>query len=181
MDYVSGIEPSAITLPELKEDAKPQDGAFGGIPSFCTVTAGETCDVFEASGLWGIQSYVWAWMNDGGGEEDVGTGWPGVSATLLGTADNGNKVFKWTSVKTTAPDYIIFSGGGSQTADLAFQNGGYYNKDGLKATVTPSSIESVAISSQQTGQCYDLQGRRVNPADLKAGIYIKNGRKIIVR
>ena len=135
--YVQGIEPSAITLPELKEDAKPQDGAFGGIPSFCTVTAGETCAFFEASGLWGSQIYVWAWMNDGGGEEYVGTGWPGVSATLLGTADNGNKVFKWTSTKTTAPDKIIFNDGTNQTADLDFKNGGYYNKDGLKGTVTP--------------------------------------------
>ena len=179
--YVSGIEPGAITLPELKEDEQPHEGEFNGVPSFCTVSDGEICAFFEAPVVWGSQIFTWAWMKGGGGEAYLGTSWPGVAATFLSTADNGNKVFKWTSVKTTAPDYIIFSGGGSQTADLAFQNGGYYNKDGLKATVTPSSIESVAISSQQTGQCYDLQGRRVNPADLKAGIYIKNGRKIIVR
>lgn len=179
--YVSGIEPGAITLPELKEDEQPHEGEFNGVPSFCTVSDGEICAFFEAPVVWGSQIFTWAWMKGGGGEAYLGTSWPGVAATFLSTADNGNKVFKWTSVKTTAPDYIIFSGGGSQTADLVFQNGGYYNKDGLKATVTPSSIESVAISSQQTGQCYDLQGRRVNPADLKAGIYIKNGRKIIVR
>ena len=179
--YVSGIEPSAITLPELKAEEQPQDGEFSGVPSFCTVGEGEICAFFEAPVVWGSQIFTWAWMKGGGGEAYLGTSWPGVAATFLSTADNGNKVFKWTSVKTTAPDYIIFSGGGSQTADLAFQNGGYYNKDGLKATVTPSSIESVAISSQQTGQCYDLQGRRVNPADLKAGLYIKKGRKIIER
>ena len=179
--YVSGIEPGAITLPELKEDEQPQEGEFNGVPPFCTVGEGEICAFFEAPVAWGSQIFTWAWMKGGGGEAYLGTNWPGVAATLLNTADNGNKVFKWTSAKTTAPDNIIFSGGGSQTADLVFQNGGYYNKDGLKATVTPSSVESVAMSSQQTNQYYDLQGRRVNPANLKAGIYIKNGRKIIVR
>ena len=85
-------------------------------------------------------------------------------------------------------DGIIFSGGGNQTADLTFQNAGYYNKDGLKATVTPAGVESVAIKSQQTGQYYDLQGRRINHSELQGrnsplrkGLYIVNGKKIVVR
>ena len=186
--YVSGIEPSAITLPELKEEEQPQDGEFNGVPSFCSAGENEICAFFEAPSTWGSQIFTWAWMKGGGGEAYLGTGWPGVSATLLGTASNGNKVFKWTSAKTTAPDYIIFSGGGNQTADLTFQNAGYYNKDGLKATVTPAGVESVAIKSQQTGQYYDLQGRRINHSELQGrnsplrkGLYIVNGKKIVVR
>ena len=133
--YVIGIEPSAITLPTLKDEVKPSDGEFAGIPSFCTVNAGEICAFFEAPTSWGSQICTWAWMNGGDGKDYVGKDWPGPQAAYLGKADNGNRVFKWTTTKTEAPDNIIFSGGGNQTSDMTFKNGGYYNKDGLKGTV----------------------------------------------
>ena len=133
--YVQGIDPSAITLPELKNDEQPQDGTFNGIPSFCKVNAGEICAFFEAPVSWGSQIYTWAWMNGGDGKDYVGASWPGVSATLIGTADNGNKVYKWTSTQTTAPNNIIFSGSGNQTGDFIFTNGGYYTKDGQQGIV----------------------------------------------
>lgn len=133
--YVQGIEPSAITLPDIEETQQPQDGTYAGVPSFCTVTAGEICAFFEAPASWGSQIFTWAWMTNGDGKDYVGTNWPGVAATLLGTADNGNRVFKWVSTKTTAPDNIIFSGGGNQTSDLTFTNAGYYTKDGQQAVV----------------------------------------------
>ncbi len=134
--YVQGIEPSALTLPQIEEEKTQQSGEYGGVPSFCTVSDGEICAFFEAPVTWGSQIYAWAWMNGGDGKDYVGTSWPGVGATLLGIAPNGNKVFKWTATKTTAPDNIIFSGGGSQTSDMLFKNAGYYTKDGLQATVT---------------------------------------------
>lgn len=133
--YVQGIDPSAITLPELKNDEQPQDGTFNGIPSFCKVNVGEICAFFEAPVSWGSQIYTWAWMNGGDGKDYVGASWPGVSATLIGTADNGNKVYKWTSTQTTAPNNIIFSGSGNQTGDFIFTNGGYYTKDGQQGIV----------------------------------------------
>ena len=133
--YVQGIEPSAITLPDIEETQQPQDGTYAGVPSFCTVNAGEICAFFEAPTSWGSLINVWAWMNGGEGQDYLGTSWPGVAAELLGTADNGNKVFKWVSSKTTAPDNIIFSGGGNQTSNLTFTNAGYYTKDGKQAVV----------------------------------------------
>ena len=133
--YIQGIEPSAITLPDIEENQQPQDGAYAGVPSFCTVNAGEICAFFEAPTSWGSLINVWAWMNGGEGQDYLGTSWPGVAAELLGTADNGNKVFKWVSSKTTAPDNIIFSGGGNQTSNLTFTNAGYYTKDGQQAVV----------------------------------------------
>ena len=174
--YVQGIDPADITLPTLKTDEKPQDGVYSGVPSFCTVNEGEICAFFEAPTTWGSQIYTWAWMNGGDGKDYVGTGWPGVSATLLGTADNGNKVFKWISTKTTAPNNIIFSGGGNQTADLTFVNGGYYTKDGMQTTGI-GAIRSA--SSRQPSAVYDLQGRQVSQP--KSGLYIINQKKVIVR
>lgn len=178
--YVQGIEPSDITLPELKEDEKPQDGVYNGVPSFCTVNEGEICAFFEAPMTWGSQIFTWAWMTGGDGKDYVGTIWPGVAATLIGTADNGNKVFKWVSTKTTAPNYIIFSGGGNQTADMPFTNAGYYTKDGRQDVVT-TGIQEVRWQMSDGGSdvWYDLSGRRFNSQPTKKGLYIVNGRKVI--
>jgi hypothetical protein len=59
----------------------------------------------------------------------------------LGTASNGNSVWKWTysGSLTTKPANIIFSNGSEgkpQTNDFAFKNGGYYTKDGLFEVVS---------------------------------------------
>ena len=176
--YVQGIEPSAITMPQLKDDEKPQDGIYNGVPSFCTVSEGEICAFFEAPTTWGSQIFTWAWMNDGDGKDYVGTSWPGVSATFIGTADNGNKVFKWTSAKTTAPNMIIFSGGGNQTKDLTFTNGGYYTKDGCQTVVT--GIKAISADSPSSdNRYYNLNGQQVVPN--RPGIYIHNGKQYIKR
>ena len=119
-------------------------------------------------------------MNGGDGKDYVGTSWPGVSATQIGTADNGNKVFKWVSAKTTAPNNIIFSGAGNQTEDLPFTNGGYYTKDGCQATVT-TGIAPVTVSDP-VSRIYTLDGRLMPTTDVNAlprGIYIVNGRKLV--
>lgn len=179
--YVQGIEPSDITLPQLNDDEKPQDGVYNGVPSFCTVEENEICAFFEAPTSWGSQIYTWAWMNGGKGEDYLGTSWPGVSATLIGTADNGNKVFKWTCTYATAPDNIIFSGGGKQTDDMVFTNGGYYTKDGRQDVVT--GIASITNTQTTSPYIYTLDGRRL-PAgtslgSLPRGIYIVNGKKLV--
>ena len=175
--YVQGIEPSAITLPEFEEEEQPQDGTFSGIPSFCKVNDGEICAFFEAPVSWGSLIYTWAWMNGGDGKDYVGTSWPGVVATYVGTADNGNKVYKWTTTKTTAPDNIIFSGWDNKTGDLAFANGGYYTKDGRQGVVTGISELRMKADNVTSEACYNLSGQRVIPQT--KGIYIINGKKYV--
>ncbi len=180
--YVQGIEPSDITLPVIKEDSRPKDGVYDGVPSFCTIEEGEICAFFEAPLTWGALTYTWAWMNGGDGKDYVGTNWPGVGAKLIGTADNGNRVFKWVSTKTTAPDNIIFSGAENKTADMVFTNAGYYTKDGKQAVVTATDIEAVRTTpSTKDNVIYDLQGRKVSKEQLKKGLYIVNGKKVVVR
>ncbi len=180
--YVQGIDPASITYPEIK-DQSGKDGEYAGVPSFCTVTPGEICAFFEAPASWGTLTYTWAWMNGGDGKDYLGKEWPGVSAKLLGTADNGNRVFKWTSTKTTAPDNIIFSASGHQTDDLKFTNCGYYCSDGFKEVVSKTTgIENLTPAlSQGEGARYDLQGRKVSKDQMKKGIYILNGKKIVVK
>lgn len=175
--YVQGIEPSAITLPEFEEEEQPQDGTYSGIPSFCKVNDGEICAFFEAPVSWGSLIYTWAWMNGGDGKDYVGTSWPGVVATYVGTADNGNKVYKWTTTKTTAPDNIIFSGWDNKTGDLAFANGGYYTKDGRQGVVTGIRELRMKADNVTSEACYNLSGQRVIPQ--AKGIYIINGKKYV--
>ena len=178
--YVMGIEPSDITMPELKEEEKPQDGVYNGVPSFCTADDGEICAFFEAPMTWGSLIFTWAWMNGGDGKDYVGTSWPGIRATFIGTAENGNKVFKWTSAKTKAPDMIIFSVGGKQTADLTFTNYGYYTKDGCQSVV--SGIQDIYSAPGQfpaDNRYYNLNGQQVEPN--RPGIYIRNGKKFVIK
>lgn len=118
----------------IKEKASEQPVE---IPSFCTVAAGETCAFFEAPATWGNVK-CWRWDNQ---YNYTTNKWPGVDCTLLGTAANGKKVWKWLwdskKVSQSSPNAgIIFNDGTSQTGDLEFQNGGYYTKDGLKGVVT---------------------------------------------
>jgi alpha-amylase len=181
--YVSGIEPTAISYPEMSAEEE-MDGKYAGVPDFCTMEEGERCVFFEAPISWGSQIFVWAWMDGGKGEDFLGTNWPGVNATKIGTADNGNSVWKWTVTGSANPDNIIFSGGGMQTGNMKYTNGGYYfAKDGLKATVTTTAIGHIDLPEHQTEQSvFDLQGRKVGTtkSSLKPGVYIINKKKFIV-
>ena len=114
----------------MSEKDKPVE-----IPSFCVVNAGETCAFFEAPASWTETVMCWAWDT----QNYTGGNWPGQACQKLGTASNGNTVWKWTytGTLTTKPEKIIFSNNGApQSPDLLFTNGGYYNKDGLKGVVS---------------------------------------------
>ena len=182
--YVSGIDPANIKYPEINTEEE-EDGKYAGVPAFCTMEEGERCSFFEAPVSWGSQIFVWAWMNGGKGEDYLGTNWPGVTATKLGTADNGNSVWKWKVSGAVNPDFIIFSGGGVQTENLKFTNGGYYfGNEGLKATVTPTAIRNIDVTDTNTEYAvFDLQGRKVGTtkSPLKSGIYIVNGKKFVMK
>ena len=187
--FVSGIDPTAINYPEINtEDEK--DGEYAGVPTFCTMEEGEKCAFFEAPASWGSQIFVWAWMENGKGEDYLGTSWPGVTATKLGTADNGNSVWKWDVTGTTNPDNIIFSGGGAQTDNMKFTNGGYYfGKEGLKATVTATAIRNVRMQADGEIKVFTLDGRLIRTAKnseealsgLPKGIYIINNKKFVIK
>lgn len=154
------------------------------IPSCCTRNETEICAFFEAPSSWGDNINTWVWMKGGKGEDYLGTSWPGVSATLIGTADNGNKVYKWISTKTTAPDMIIFNNNGSlKTDDLTFTNGGYYQEKGLKGTVVATGIRDITAPDYKDNKVYTIDGRVVRDHydlnTLPHGIYIYKGKKIV--
>ena len=167
------------------------------IPDFCTVADGEVCAFFEAPSFWESTICCWAW-SDSPSENFTGGNWPGVACELLGTAANGNKVWKWTwdgkkqkGSSANQPAKIIFNNSGQpQTEDLDFTQAGYYNEEGLQGVVTATGI--MGLRSQETGdrrqesgvrsrEWYDLQGRRMNGYPTKKGIYIHNGKKTVIK
>jgi alpha-amylase len=157
------------------------------IPAFCTVGENEVCAFFEAPVNWTSTIACWAWCDSPSENFTFSQrqNWPGVDCVKIGTADNGNDVWKWTwdgtkekNSSATQPAKIIFSSAGSpQTADLPFQNGGYYDKDGLKGVVT-TGIENVNINRNSSATIYTINGVRVS-GNLPKGVYIINGKKVV--
>lgn len=159
------------------------------IPDFCHYNEGDVCAFFEAPVTWTQTIKCWAWSNSPAENFTSATGtWPGADCTLLGQAPNGNKVWIWKwdgtrekNTTVTQPGMIIFSSNGSpKTADLEFKNGGYYTKDGLFGIVA-AGISDVILNPDINAAFYDLQGRKVDKSTIRPGIYIKNGKKYIVK
>ena len=65
---------------------------------------------------------------------------------------------------------------------MPFANGGYYNYERLMykaGQTTPTSVKT--LKADHSGDSYyDLQGRRINGKPTQRGVYIKNGKKVVV-
>ncbi len=160
------------------------------IPSFCTIEEGEMCAFFEAPSSWTANVKCWAWNNN---SNFTGGTWPGTACVKLGVnTKTGNNVWKWsyTGTLTSQPTGIIFSNNGSpQTADLPFQNGGYYTEKGLQANVT--AIASLTADDETTFSIYTLDGRLVRRQHhttkteairgLRPGLYIINHHPVLIK
>lgn len=59
---------------------------------------------------------------------------------------------------------------GAQAPVANFSDGGVVN-----------SIEAVELGVTADGEVYDLSGRKMNTRSLKSGVYVKNGKKVIVK
>ena len=188
---VHGIIARVFTYKEPEQEPEIE------VPDFCTRTEDEVCAFFEAPLTWTSTICCWAWTDSPSDNFTYSQrkNWPGVDCTLLGTAKNGNKVWKWTwdgtkqnNSSAKQPAKIIFSNNGSpQTADLPFTNGGYYNKDGFQAQVA-TGIENVTLEPsaecEENAAIYNLRGQKVGASSLKnlpKGIYIVRGQKVVIR
>ncbi|MGI6232594.1 MAG: starch-binding protein [Prevotella sp.] len=141
--------------------------------------------------------YVWVWGTDNVNYNENGS-WPGDEMTLMGTAANGNSIYKWTYTGslTDLPTGIIFckdaSGTKFNSSDGTFVNHGYYTEDSPLTTstiITATSTDSAKYSTT-TGLSviettttdidvwYTLQGQRISEPT-GHGIFIHNGKKVM--
>ena len=132
---------------------------------------------------------VWAWGTLGGGEAyQQNTNWPGDAMTLMGQTATGRNVYKYTFTKVSeAPANLIISynGGNTKVYDgVPFVNHGYYveGNNTPTQTITATGIRDVRSERPETiGAYYDLSGRKVSRAEAKKGIYIRNGKKYVIK
>jgi alpha-amylase len=191
---VNGAVSGVVTRSYTYREAVPSEVV---IPDFCTVGEGEVCAFFEAPTHWTNTVYCWAWT-DSPSDNFTGGNWPGVACELLGTAANGNSVWKWMwdgkkqkGSAAAQPQKIIFNNNDKpQTDDLAFTQAGYYNEEGLQGVVTATAItaprsQESGVRSQEAGarslEWFDLQGRRLNGVPTRKGIYIYKGKKAVIK
>lgn len=93
-----------------------------------SMSEGEQAVFFENTANWNGTIKAWVWNNS---MNFTGGSWPGQACTYL-----GNNVWKWTYTGTAKiSGGVIFNNGSSQTADLTWVNGGYYNANGYVKTI----------------------------------------------
>lgn len=168
------------------------------IPSFCTVNDGEVCAFFEqpASSNWKGDITCWAWDKSG---NYTGGKWPGSKCERIGTTSDGKNVWKWTwnskyvkdesasaSTKASLPTDIIFTNkkagsnsGGAQTLNMKFKNGNYYGDNVTYGNATGISV--VKANAQTDESWYTIGGTRLSGKPTQKGVYIHQGKKVVVK
>lgn len=135
--YIYSISPVTMSQPSYdgtEEELSSNNGGSG--PSTQepeeiitpSMNEGEQAVFFENTANWNGTIRAWVW-NDS--KNFTGGTWPGQACSYL-----GNNIWKWSYTGTDKiSGGVIFNNGSSQTADLTWVNGGYYNANGYVKTI----------------------------------------------
>ena len=178
------------------------------LPEIATYVEGKQFCYFEKPDTYLDAINVWAWKRVGSTDTPIYASWPGSSADVtyvgntptaasapmqevdgpLRAAVGSNKrLYRWVNSTSTEITHIIFTDkntGTHQTSDLTFENGAYYQgntKLGVVSQTTGISEVNTETTEAKQGNVYTLDGRIVNEANLPKGIYVKNGKKFVVK
>ncbi len=187
MTYVNGGMYNAngymYTLPETDED-NPNPNPTDPDPVTPDTTSNTWVVYFtdNYTPVWS-QPYVWIWDNANTSKNYTGGTWPGKTMTAQ---SDGTWMYTFTTDDTITTPMVIFSNGvggddkpTSQTEDLPLQNYGLYNRNGFVEDETPTGVNAIkAVASED--EWYTLQGVKIEHP-LYRGIYIKNGKKVVIR
>lgn len=110
----------------------------------------------------------------------------GEKCTMAGYTALGRKIWFWQGPAVTEekPIELIFCNHDLQTRIMPFANGGYYNYDHLLYLAGQQSPTGITLPKEADATSvyyYDLQGRRLVQKPSAAGIYIRDGKKIVVK
>ncbi len=158
--------------------------------TFESPTAGYTYTAYFIAPTTWDDVYAYAWT----GTVNYAGSWPGDNEHVyrIGKADDGRYVWQWCyyGTQTAAPANIIFNNGNSgvgtnQTKDLTFTNEGWYQLDGRTTSnpdLKPTGINGVAADTNVGGDnaWYTLSGIRLQSEPTQKGIYIHDGKKVVV-
>lgn len=147
---------------------------------------------FIAPSTWDIDTrvYAWAWIDKGANyTPDNNATWPGdkVHVYRIGKASTGGYVWEWCyyGTQTVPPAYIIFNNGNSgvgtnQTANMVFTDGGWYNMNTTSSNPT-LDIQGISSNAPTNNLWYTITGIAFKQQPTQKGIYIHNGKKMIIR
>ena len=134
----------------------------------------------------------WSWGGDGS-HAPVNNTWPGDRVTTKTTID-GREWFAKTFTINNPDDYVNFvfsTGSGSpQTVDIenistdTFFEISTEQKSGKNLVNNVTSVENITIDPSDKGKTgiFDLQGRKIpSVGPLSKGVYIVNGKKIVIK
>ena len=133
------VTPTQLAYDGHEEDGDPNTKYITGgytpepdsdLEVYVPTVAEDELSVFYEAPLSVGRITTWVWNSSA---NFTGGSWPGEAMELMGcTADSTRKIYKWTYTgnATSLPTGIIFVVDGTQTADLAYKNHGYYI-DGL--------------------------------------------------
>ena len=132
---------------------------------------------------------AWVWGDLGGGEAYCNnTSWPGDDMQLMGQSATGKYIYKYKVTKVAeVPQYLIISkdGGNSKLYDgVDFINHGYYVEGTPTPTqiITATGIHPATYTTSGRDRIFTLGGQEVtNTQRLPKGIYISNGKKIVIK
>jgi len=145
---------------------------------------------FETSGS--ETPYVYTWKD---GTTWLTAEWPGDVMTLCTTLASGAKVYKWiyTGTETELPTGLLFTHDGGSKYDNTngtFTNHGYYTASSpmtsVKTIAKAKAITTAIVSlerqeSENNTIYYTLSGTRLNAKPTRPGIYVRSGKKIVIR
>lgn len=153
---------------------------------------GEISVFFETSGS--ETPSVWVWDgNNGNKNYNANSTWPGDAMKLQCTLASGAKVYKWTytGTLTAIPTGIIFTYDGGQkynNTDGTFRNHGYYTASSpmtsvktIAKAITTAIVSLERQESENNTIYYTLSGTRLNAKPTRPGIYVRSGKKIVIR
>lgn len=153
---------------------------------------GEISVFFETSGS--ETPSVWVWDgNNGNKNYNANSTWPGDAMKLQCTLASGAKVYKWTytGTLTAIPTGIIFTHDGGQkynNTDGTFRNHGYYTASSpmtsvktIAKAITTAIVSLERQESENNTIYYTLSGTRLNAKPTRPGIYVRSGKKIVIR
>jgi hypothetical protein len=113
--------------------------------------------------------------------------------TLMGQTATGRYVYKYVLTKTDevpASLIISYNGGNNKVYDgVSFVNHGYYVEGQTAPTqvITTTGInvnpntQHPTPNTQHPTPAYNLQGQQIKDSQLSPGLYIRNGKKILVK
>lgn len=154
-----------------------------------------TATIYLKDPKWTTPVYFWCWDNDG--KNYTGGNWPGEAQTQTKTINGEKWYYKTVNVSKSGQAYsIIFNQGDKkpQSNDLGpITEDTYYEITGVNGTTgtciavadvtsTMTGIADITVDKPATGNnaYYTLSGVRV-AKPTQPGIYIHNGRKVVVK